>query len=82
MHEWEVKQRVHPQVGATSRESEYREYLEWFHRNTRIMVHPPITSLPIDAGDSDDEDPYDTMTRTGSQPQRAPFEHYMVLTKP
>jgi hypothetical protein len=59
--------------------TEYREYLQWLHRNTRIMVHPPATTIPIDEGDSDDDDPYDRITREGQQPERAPIQNYMVL---
>ena len=58
--------------------SEYREYLEWLHRSTRISVHPPVPSIPIDEEGSDDDDPYDVMTRTSMQPERAPLENYMV----
>jgi hypothetical protein len=38
-------------------------------------------SIPIDEGESNDEDPYDIITRTGVQPERAPLENYMVSTK-
>jgi hypothetical protein len=44
----------------------------------RIRVHPPLLSIPIDEGGSDDEDPYDEITRVGLQLERAPLEHYMV----
>ena len=44
--------------------SEYHEYLAWLHRSTRISVHPPLSSIPIDEEGSDDDDPYDVMTRT------------------
>jgi hypothetical protein len=57
--------------------SEYCEYLAWLHRSTRIIVHPPVSSIPIDEG-NDADDPYDVMTRMSVQPQRAPLENYMV----
>jgi hypothetical protein len=37
-------------------------YLAWLHSSTRISVHPPLLSIPIDEEESDDEDPYDVMT--------------------
>jgi hypothetical protein len=27
---------------------DYHEYLAWLHRSTRIIVHPPVSSIPID----------------------------------
>ena len=50
--------------GAQSLCSEYREYLAWLHRSTRISVHPPLSSIPIDEEGSDDDDPYDVIIRT------------------
>ena len=64
--------------GAHCVTNDYYEYLAWLHRSTRITVHPPVSSIPIDEQGSDDEDPYDVMTRTSVQPQRAPLENYMV----
>jgi hypothetical protein len=58
--------------------SEYYEYLAWLHRSTRITVHPPVSSIPIDEEGNDDDDPFDVMTRTSVQLQRAPLENYMV----
>ena len=58
--------------------SDYREYLAWLHRSTRITVHAPVLSIPIDAQGSDDDNPYDVMTRTSVQPQRVPLENYMA----
>jgi hypothetical protein len=78
MQEWEVRDRVEPTNGAHCESSDYREYLAWLHRSTRINVHPPVSSIPIDEQGSDDKDPYDVMTRTSMQPQRAPLENYMV----
>lgn len=43
--------------------SDYRDYLAWLHSSTRISVHPPLSSIPIDEEESDDKDPYDVMTR-------------------
>jgi hypothetical protein len=41
-------------------------------------VHPPLSSIPIDEEESNNEDPFDVMTRRSVQPQRAPLENYMV----
>ena len=69
---------MEPDSGAQSLYSEYREYLAWLHSSTRISVHPPLSSIPIDEEGSDDDDPYDVVTRTSVQPERAPLEKYMV----
>jgi hypothetical protein len=37
-----------------------------------------MSSIPIDEQGSDADNPYDEMTRTSVQPQRAPLENYMV----
>jgi hypothetical protein len=58
--------------------SDYRDYLAWLHSSTRISVHPPLSSIPIDEEESNNEDPFDVMTRRSVQPQRAPLENYMV----
>jgi hypothetical protein len=60
--------------------NEYREYLLWLHRTPRVHLKPPTLSNPIDEGESDDEDPYNIITRTSVQPERAPLENYMVST--
>jgi hypothetical protein len=75
---WEARERVEPTNGAHSVTNEYRAYLAWLHRSTKISVHPPLSSIPIDEQESDDEDPYDVMTRMSVQPQRAPLENYIV----
>jgi hypothetical protein len=78
VQEWEARERVEPTNGAHCVTSDYCEYLVWLHRSTRITMHPPVSSNPIDEQGSDDEDPYDVMTRKSMQPQRAPLENYMV----
>jgi hypothetical protein len=78
VQEWEARERVEPTNGAHSVTNECRAYLTWLHKSTRISVHPPLSSIPIDEQDSDDEDPYDVMTRTSVQPLRAPLENYIV----
>lgn len=80
VHAWEHRPRVVPTNGPRYVAREYREYLSWLHRNTRIQVHPPASSIPIAELESDDEDPYDVITRTGVQPERAPLENYVVST--
>ena len=64
MQEWEARERVEPTNGAHCVTSDYREYLAWLHMSTRISVHPLLSSIPIDEEGSDDDDPYDVMTRT------------------
>jgi hypothetical protein len=74
VQEWEARERVEPSNGGHRVASDYLEYLVWPHRSTRISVHPPVSSIPIDEQGSDD----DNMTRTSMQPQSAPLENYMV----
>ena len=64
MQEGEARERVEPDNGAHCVTSDYRAYLASLHRSTRISVHPPLSSIPIDEEGSDDDDPYDVMTRT------------------
>ena len=71
MQEWEARERVEPDSGAQSLSTEYREHLAWLHRSTRISVHPPLSSIPIDEEGSNDDDPYDVMTRTSVQLESA-----------
>jgi hypothetical protein len=78
VQQWEARERLESTNGARCVTSEYREYLAWLHRSTRISVHQPVSSIPIDEEGSDDDDPYDVMTRTSVQPERAPLENYMV----
>jgi hypothetical protein len=78
MQQWEARERVEPDSRARFLSNEYREYLAWLHRSTRISVHPPLSSIPIDEEGSDDDDPYNVMTRTSVQQERAPLENYMV----
>ena len=78
VQQWEARERLEPTNGAQCVTSEYREYLAWLHRSTRISVHPPVSSIPIDEEGCDNDDPYDVMTRTSVQPKRAPLENYMV----
>jgi len=75
---WEARERVQPTSGARSMTSEYHEYLAWLNRSPRIFVHPLVSSIPIDEEGSDDDDPYDVMTRTSVQLERAPLENFMV----
>jgi hypothetical protein len=74
-------ERVHPTNGARSLASEYREYLLWLHRSTRVHIKTPALAIPIYEGASDQEDPYDVRTRQGVQPERAPLQNYVVSTQ-
>ena len=64
VQQWEARERLEPTNGAQCVTSEYREYLAWLHRSTRITVHPLVSSILIDEEGSDDEDSYDVMIRT------------------
>ena len=64
VQEWEARERVEPDNGAHCVTSDYRAYLAWLHRSTRIIVHPPVSSILIDEEESDDDNPYDVMIRT------------------
>ena len=78
MQEWEARERVEPTNGAHCVTSDYREYLAWLHRSTRISVHPPLSSIPVDEEGSNDDDPYDVITRMSVHLERVPLENYMV----
>ena len=78
VQEWKARERVEPHNGAHCVTNDYRAYLAWLHRSIRISVHPSLSSIPIDEEGTDDDDPYDVMTRTSMQPERAPLENYMV----
>jgi hypothetical protein len=65
VEQWMNKERVEPTNGHRSLANEYREYLLWLHRSTRVHVKPPSSIIPIDEGGSDEEDPYDVITRRG-----------------
>ena len=78
VQQWEATERVFLTNGAWSMANEYHEYLAWLHMSTRIHVHPPVSSIPINKAENDEEDPYDLITRVGMQPQRAPLQNYMV----
>ena len=78
MQEGEARERVEPDNGAHCVTNDYCAYLAWLHRSIRISVHPSLSSIPIDEEGTDDDDPYDVMTRTSMQPERAPLENYMV----
>ena len=81
VQEWEARERVEPYNGAHCVTNDYCAYLAWLHRSTRITVHPSVSSIPIDEQGSDDDDPYDVITRTSVPPQRASLENYMVSVR-
>ena len=71
--------------GAIYHKTVYNRYLQWLHANTRLMLRPALTTVDIEDFPSSDEEPhvedtYDAFTRVGTQPQRAPIQHYMVST--
>lgn len=55
--------RMHCSNGSRSTTNQYREYLAWLHRSTRMRVRPLLSNIHIDEGDNGDEDCYDKITR-------------------
>jgi hypothetical protein len=84
---WDRREQYQEEVsnGPMHRGSEYKKYLDYFRQQSRVELRPhrddrPIEQLP-DSDDDELADEYDTMTREGTQPDRAPFEHYMVCVQ-
>jgi hypothetical protein len=69
---------VEPSNGPCSVVTEYREYLIYLHRSTGVHVRPPSSKVSIVKRGSDEEDPYDVITKRGVQPERDPIDNYMV----
>jgi hypothetical protein len=59
------------------------EYLRWYHTSTRIRMKPALSDEHIEDAPSDSDDviadEYDTLTRVGTQPERAPLHDYLVI---
>jgi len=82
---WNNRQasRMYYLAGPVHRPGPYIEYLRWLQQNSRLSIKPPfseehIANLPDSDDDNEIIDEYDNMTREGTQPQRAPFQNYMV----
>lgn len=73
---------VDPFNGPMHRGAAYGQYLKYLQRNSRVYLVISEDMGPIeeeyDSAGEDEVHPYDRATREGTQPQRAPFQHYMV----
>ena len=92
MKNWEEKHVAHVNAwnlrannivfgGPVHHDSQFKIYLEWLKQQTRLnlkvaMDATNIEDLPSDPEDVFDE--YDAHTRMGRQPERGPFEDYIV----
>ncbi|XP_072149014.1 uncharacterized protein [Setaria viridis] len=76
---WQNKQGCDPEGGPYWRPN--NEYIRWYCTSTRTKVKPSWTNVPIEDAPSEDDadiaDVYDTVTRYGTQPERAPLHDYM-----
>uniref|UniRef100_K3ZC66 SWIM-type domain-containing protein n=1 Tax=Setaria italica TaxID=4555 RepID=K3ZC66_SETIT len=77
-NDWRVK---YGQYLVDWRPGPNNEYIRWYCTSTRTKVKPfwsnvPIEDAPFDS-DADIADAYDTVTRYGTQPERAPLHDYM-----
>uniref|UniRef100_K3Z028 SWIM-type domain-containing protein n=1 Tax=Setaria italica TaxID=4555 RepID=K3Z028_SETIT len=76
---WQNKQGCDPEGGPYWRPN--NEYIRWYCTSTRTKVKPSWTNVPIEDAPSEDDadiaDTYDTVTRYGTQPERAPLHDYM-----
>uniref|UniRef100_K3ZC83 SWIM-type domain-containing protein n=1 Tax=Setaria italica TaxID=4555 RepID=K3ZC83_SETIT len=83
IHMWNNKEGCDPEGGPYWRPN--NEYIRWYCTSTRTKVKPSWTNVPIEDAPSDDDadiaDAYDTVTRHGTQPERAPLHDYMRVRK-
>jgi len=67
--------------GPVHREAQFNIYLDWLKQNTRLKLKAALDDTHIEDLPSDPEDvfaEYDAHTRMGTQPERGPFEDYIV----
>jgi hypothetical protein len=67
--------------GPRHRDCPFNDYLDWLKQNTRLKLRVAIDEEYIEDLPSDPEDDfpeYDEITRSGRQPERGPFEDYIV----
>ncbi|WVZ77181.1 hypothetical protein U9M48_025076 [Paspalum notatum var. saurae] len=74
---WDARQRVPVEAGEAHDEAYIVEYLRWLQAHTRVRLRPTADHRPISEVDSDESDEYDTRTRRGVQPERAPIQDYV-----
>ena len=92
MKNWEEKHVAHVNAwnlrannivfgGPVHRDSQFKTYLEWLKQQTRLKLKVAMDATNIEDLPSDPEDvfdEYDAHTRMGRQPERGPFEDYIV----
>nr|TKW28357.1 hypothetical protein SEVIR_3G312900v2 [Setaria viridis] len=82
---WENRQRCDPEGGPYWRVGPNNEYIRWYCTSTRTKVKPAWSNVLIEDAPSDSSDDiadvYDTVTRYGTQPERAPLHDYMRVQK-
>jgi hypothetical protein len=64
--------------GPQHHDSLFNEYLDWLKQNNRLKLRVPMDEEYIEDLPSDPEDvfpEYDEITRSGRQPECAPFEN-------
>lgn len=78
---WDAKQVV--VGGPVHRDGPFKVYLQWLKANTRLKLKLAIDAEHVEDLPSDPEDvfpEYDEFTRQGNQPERGPFQDYIVST--
>uniref|UniRef100_K3Z0P2 MULE transposase domain-containing protein n=1 Tax=Setaria italica TaxID=4555 RepID=K3Z0P2_SETIT len=82
---WDNRPRCDPDDGPYWCAGPHKEYLRWYYAATRTRIKSSWTIEPIKNPSSDFSDDivdeYDTMTRLGTQPERAPLHDYMQLAR-
>uniref|UniRef100_K3ZCA9 SWIM-type domain-containing protein n=1 Tax=Setaria italica TaxID=4555 RepID=K3ZCA9_SETIT len=83
--QWENRQRCDPEGGPYWRAGPNNEFIRWYCASTRTKAKPSWSNVPIEDApyDSSDDiaDVYDTVTRYGTQPERALLHDYMQLAR-
>ncbi|WVZ88641.1 hypothetical protein U9M48_035138 [Paspalum notatum var. saurae] len=74
---WDAKEPVDVEIGEAHDDAYFVEYLRWLQAHSRVRLRPSSDHRPICEVDSDDSDEYDTRTRLGVQPERAPVQDYV-----
>ena len=67
--------------GARHHDGPFNQYLDWLKQNTRLKLKVAMDEAYIEDLPSDPEDvfpEYGEITRSGRQPERGPFEDYIV----
>nr|TKW15279.1 LOW QUALITY PROTEIN: hypothetical protein SEVIR_5G227000v2 [Setaria viridis] len=76
--QWENRQRCDAEDGPYIPNN---EYIQWYYAYTRTKVKPSSSNVPIKDAPSDSSDDildeYNTVTRYGTQPERATLHDYM-----